>query len=69
MNQLKHFYNKLKKQCDEIGNKYDITLFQNVPDNVFVIIQNAEPTQDEKAYLWDLYHDYLYFEIKKEIEK
>jgi hypothetical protein len=65
MNQLKHFYDKVKKQCDEIGNKYDITLFQNVSDNVYSIIQSAEPTQEEKSYIWDLYHDYLYFENKE----
>lgn len=65
MNQLKHFYNKLKNKCDEIGNKYDITLFQNVSDNVYSIIQSAEPTQEEKSYIWDLYHDYLYFDYKE----
>lgn len=65
MNQLKHFYNKLKTKCDAIGNKYNITLFQNVSDNVYSIIQSAEPTQEEKSYIWDLYHDYLYFEYKE----
>lgn len=65
MNQLKHFYNKTKKKCDGIGKKYNITLFQNLSDNVFAIIQAAEPTQEEKAYIWDLYHDYLYFEHRE----
>ena len=65
MKQTKKPYDNLKKQCDEIGNKYNITLFQNVSDNVYSIIQSAEPTQEEKSYIWDLYHDYLYYEYKE----
>ena len=65
MNQLKHYYNELERQCKEIGKKYDITLFQNISDNVYLIIQCAEPTQNEKAHIWGLYHDYLYFEYKE----
>lgn len=65
MEQTTNHYNELKKQCDEIGNKYNITLFQNVSDNVYCIIQSAEPTQDEKSSIWDLYHNYLYSEYKE----
>ena len=65
MNELNNSYDKLKKHCDDIGKKYDITLFQNVSDNVYLIIQCAEPTQDEKSLIWDLYHDYLYYQYKE----
>ena len=65
MNQTKRPYDNLKTFCDEIGNKYNITLFQNVSDNVYSIIQSAEPTQEEKSYIWDLYHDYLYYQYKE----
>ena len=65
MNQTKRPYDNLKKQCDEIGKKYDITLFQNISDNVYSIIQSAEPTLDEKSSIWDLYHEYLYSEYKE----
>lgn len=51
---------KLENLCKEIGQEYGITMFQNIPDNVFEIIQAAEPTQEEKALVWDLYHEYLY---------
>ncbi len=65
MNQLKHFYNKLKKQCDLIGNKYNITLFQNISDNVYEIIQNAEPTKKKKV-IYGIYTTIIYIlNIKK----
>lgn len=66
MDRFTKIYNELKKACNDIGHKYELTLFQNMPDNVFSIIQAAEPTDEEKMHVWDLYHDYLFISYRED---
>ena len=65
MNELTKAYDKLKKECDNVGKAHNLTLFQNVSDNVLTIIRSIKVSSKEKELIWDLYHNYLYFEYKE----
>lgn len=65
MNESLKAYVKLKKECEVIGKKYGIKQYQNVSDNVYLTIECTKATQEEKSLIWDLYHDFLYFEYKE----
>jgi len=56
-----------EERIEAICNKYDLSVFPNVADNVFHIIESAEPSDEDKLDAWDNYHQWLYESFKLEI--
>ncbi len=59
---------ELENKIEAICKKYDLPVFENPSDNVFTIIQSAEPSQEEKLDAWENYHQWLYESFGKEEE-
>ena len=57
----------LSKRIEEKCKKYDLPVFENPRDNMMILLEAAEPSNEDKLEVLDLYDEFLIEQYKAEV--